>query len=75
GVLNCFTPEGRLIRAYPFPVSAPTMPCFAGPDLKTLVVTSLRPAGVDKESRAGGIFAARSPVAGTAVHRFDDRGD
>jgi sugar lactone lactonase YvrE len=49
------------------------MPCFAGPDRKTLVVTSLRPAGAAEESRAGGIFAARSPVAGAAVHRFDDR--
>ncbi|APG89033.1 regucalcin RC, Senescence marker protein 30, SMP-30 (plasmid) [Sinorhizobium americanum CCGM7] len=73
GVINCFSPEGRLIKAHPFPVPAPTMPCFAGPDRQTLFVTSLRPAGTLKESRAGGIFAARSPVAGTPVHRFDDR--
>ncbi len=73
GVLNRFSPEGRLIEAHPFPVPAPTMPCFAGPDLKTLVVTSLRPAGVGEESRSGGIFLAPSPVAGVAVHRFDDR--
>jgi sugar lactone lactonase YvrE len=74
GILNRFTAEGRLIRAQPFPVSAPTMPCFAGPDLKTLFVTSLRPAGVGQESQAGGIFAARSPVAGALVHRLDDGG-
>ncbi len=73
GVLNCFSPEGRLVKAHPFPVPAPTMPCFAGPDWKTLFVTSLRPAGTSEESRAGGIFAARSPVAGAVVHRFDDR--
>jgi sugar lactone lactonase YvrE len=73
GVLNRFSPEGRLIQAHPFPVPAPTMPCFAGPDLKTLVVTSLRPVGVGEESPDGGIFATRSPVAGTAAHRFDDR--
>ncbi|MCA1370498.1 SMP-30/gluconolactonase/LRE family protein [Bradyrhizobium sp. BRP14] len=74
GILNRFSPEGRLIEAHPFPVPAPTMPCFAGPDLKTLVVTSLRPAGVGEESRSGGIFLAPSPVAGVAVHRIDDRG-
>ncbi|TCN29540.1 SMP-30/gluconolactonase/LRE family protein [Sinorhizobium americanum] len=73
GVINCFSPEGRLIKAHPFPVPAPTMPCFAGPDRQTLFVTSLRPAGTLNESRAGGIFAARSPMAGTPVHRFDDR--
>ncbi|WP_042776920.1 SMP-30/gluconolactonase/LRE family protein [Sinorhizobium fredii] len=73
GVLNRFSPEGRLIKAHPFPVPAPTMPCFAGPDRKTLFVTSLRPADSAKESRAGGIFVARSPVAGAVVHRFDDR--
>ncbi|WEX75547.1 SMP-30/gluconolactonase/LRE family protein [Sinorhizobium numidicum] len=74
GVLNRFTAEGRLIQAHPFPVPAPTMPCFAGPDLKTLFVASLRPADAGEKSRAGGIFVARSPVAGVAVHRFDDRG-
>ncbi|NRP72415.1 hypothetical protein ILFOPFJJ_03313 [Ensifer psoraleae] len=73
GVLNRFSPEGRLIQAHPFPVPAPTMPCFAGPDLKTIFVASLRPAGTGEQGRAGGIFAARSPVAGAAVHRFDDR--
>ncbi|AWI59974.1 SMP-30/gluconolactonase/LRE family protein [Sinorhizobium fredii] len=73
GVLNCFSSEGRLIKAHPLPVPAPTMPCFAGPDRKALFVTSLRPGGTSKESRAGGIFAARSPVAGAVVHRFDDR--
>lgn len=73
GVLNCFTAEGRLIEAHLFPVPAPTMPCFAGLDLKTLLVTSLRPAGSGEASRAGGIFVARSPVAGVAVARFDDR--
>ncbi len=73
GVLNCFSAEGRLIKTHPFPVAAPTMPCFAGPDRKMLFVTSLRPAGSAEESRAGGIFVACSPAAGAVVHRFDDR--
>ncbi|MBB4184470.1 sugar lactone lactonase YvrE [Sinorhizobium terangae] len=71
--VNCFSSEGELIRTHRFPVPAPTMPCFAGPDRKTLLVTSLRHADSSEDSRAGGIFAARSPVAGVAVHRFDDR--
>ncbi|WP_331376670.1 SMP-30/gluconolactonase/LRE family protein [Sinorhizobium chiapasense] len=73
GVLNCLSAEGELVRTHRFPVPTPTMPCFAGPDRKTLFVTSLRPAGVGEDSRAGGIFAARSPIAGVAVQRFDDR--
>lgn len=73
GVLNRFSADGRLVQAHRFPVPSPTMPCFAGPDRKTLVVTSLRPADAGAESRAGGIFMASSSVAGVAVHRFDDR--
>ncbi|MBP1886313.1 sugar lactone lactonase YvrE [Ensifer mexicanus] len=73
GVLNCFSAEGELIRTYRFPVPAPTMPCFAGPDRKTLVVTSLRPAGAAEDSLDGSIFVTRSPVAGATVQRFDDR--
>lgn len=73
GVLNRFDCEGRLTKAHPFPVPAPTMPCFAGPELRTIFVTSLRPAGIGEESLAGGIFAARSPVAGVPIRRFDDR--
>ncbi|WEX90351.1 SMP-30/gluconolactonase/LRE family protein [Sinorhizobium garamanticum] len=73
GVLNCFSAEGELVRTHRFPVPTPTMPCFAGPDRKTLFVTSLLPAGASEDSRAGGIFVTRSPVAGAAVHRFEDR--
>lgn len=72
GVLNRFSPEGDIVENHPFPVGAPTMPCFAGPGLRTMIVTSLRPAGAPADSLAGGIFVAQSPVAGAAVHRFDD---
>lgn len=43
GVLNCFAPDGTLIEAIPMPVPRPTMPCFCGPALDELAVTSLRP--------------------------------
>lgn len=74
GVLNRFSAEGELVSTHRSPVPAPTMPCFAGPDRKTLFVTSLRPSGAAQNSQAGGIFVARSPVAGVVVQRFDDRG-
>ncbi len=35
------TPDGRLDRRIELPVQKPTMPCFGGPDLSTLFVTSI----------------------------------
>src|SRR4029453_13876908 len=42
GKLNRFDVDGALLESHPVPVRAPTMPCFCGPDMKTLVLTSLR---------------------------------
>jgi sugar lactone lactonase YvrE len=36
------SPAGRLLREVRLPVMCPTMPCFGGPDLKTLYVTTVR---------------------------------
>jgi sugar lactone lactonase YvrE len=36
------SPEGEIVREIELPVRCPTMPCFGGPDLKTLYVTSSR---------------------------------
>ena len=36
------SPQGQLLQSVELPVSCPTMPCFGGPDLKTLYVTSAR---------------------------------
>lgn len=74
--LNRFSFEGKLMASYPVPVGAPTMPCFAGPDLKTLFVTSLR-AGRTAELLAkypltGRLIAAGSEVVGSPVTRFND---
>jgi sugar lactone lactonase YvrE len=42
GCLNRLSPDGVLLTRINLPLAAPTMPCFGGPDLKTLYVTSLQ---------------------------------
>jgi sugar lactone lactonase YvrE len=69
GVLNRFSNQGELVARYPTPVHAPTMPCFCGPGLRLLAVTSLR-IGPDGEGMDGHLIIAESPVAGTAVARM-----
>jgi sugar lactone lactonase YvrE len=74
GVLNRWAPDGRLDRRIPLPCASPTMPCFGGPDLKTIYVTSARhllPAEVlAAKPLTGGIFSVRVEVAGVPVGRF-----
>lgn len=36
------SPEGKLLREVPLPVRCATMPCFGGPDLKTIYITTAR---------------------------------
>jgi sugar lactone lactonase YvrE len=36
------SPEGRLMREVALPVRCATMPCFGGPDLKTIYITTAR---------------------------------
>ena len=74
GVLNRWAPDGSLDRSVPLPCARPTAPCFGGPDLRTVFVTSLRhdlPADVLTASPlSGGIFALRVDVPGVPVGRF-----
>jgi sugar lactone lactonase YvrE len=74
GVLNRWSPDGRLDRSIPLPCSNPTMPCFGGPDMKTIFVTSLRhdlPTDVlAAKPLSGGIFAVEVDVPGVPVARF-----
>jgi sugar lactone lactonase YvrE len=75
--LNRFDRDGNLVESFPVPVAAPTMPCFAGPDLKTLFVTSLRtgrtPELIAKYPLTGITLVSESPVAGAEVALFADR--
>lgn len=74
GVLNRWAPDGSLDCSIPLPCSNPTAPCFGGPDLRTIFVTSLRhdvPAEVLAEKPlSGGIFAVQVDVPGVPVAAF-----
>ena len=73
GCLNCFSPDGKLLRKWGFPVPGPTMPCFAD---GSLYVTSLRE-GKSAQVLAdhptlGGLFRAPAPAVGAPVGLFAD---
>ncbi len=72
GVLNRFAPDGTLVARHAFPAPAPTMPCFCGPDLRQLAVTSHRYGQSPEVAHplAGALFLADAPVAGVPVARM-----
>ena len=74
GALNRWSPDGRLDRSIPLPCSNPTAPCFGGPDMKTIYVTSLRhgvrPEVLAEKPLSGGIFAVQVDVPGVPIGRF-----
>jgi sugar lactone lactonase YvrE len=70
GRLNRWLPDGRLERVVELPVRAPTMPCFGGEGLRTLFVTSLKPAGAGRLD--GALLALDVGIAGVPVGRFAD---
>jgi sugar lactone lactonase YvrE len=53
-------PDGRVLSELPLPVRCPTMPCFGGPDLRTLFITTAR------ENRPAAELAAQ-PLAGCVL--------
>lgn len=73
GCINCFRPDGTIVRKWPFPVPGPTMPCFAE---EFLYVTSLRdgkpPEVLARYPALGGLFRAPAPARGAAVGLFAD---
>jgi sugar lactone lactonase YvrE len=74
GALNRWAPDGRLDRSITLPCSNPTAPCFGGPDMKTIYVTSLRhgvrPEVLAEKPLSGGIFALQVEVPGVPIGRF-----
>lgn len=74
GVLNRWSADGRLDQQIALPCAAPTMPCFGGPDMKTIYVTSLRHnLSADKLKafpQSGGVFAVEVDVPGVPIAKF-----
>jgi sugar lactone lactonase YvrE len=71
GCINCFSPDGKLLRKWLFPVPGPTMPCFAEDQF---YVTSLREgksaAILAEFPTLGGLFRAKAPAKGAPVSLF-----
>jgi sugar lactone lactonase YvrE len=69
GRLNRISPDGKVVEAYLMPAKGPSMPCFGGPDLAILYVTTL---STDNNGtfEDGTIYAFEPGVRGTPVHRF-----
>ena len=65
-ILLRFAPSGKLGRELALPVAKPSMPCFGGPDLDTLLVTSIVQAGSEDDALAGAVLLVRPGVRGVA---------
>jgi sugar lactone lactonase YvrE len=76
GRLNRWSLDGGLMESRLLPCPHPTMPCFAGADLRTVFVTSLRSLGgktdLEKFPESGGLYVGDLGVAGVPVGRFRD---
>jgi len=71
GVLNRIAPDGTIVSRIPVPLAAPTMPCFGGPDLKTLYVTSLTSDRLGPKE-GGTLISFRVDVPGAPIARFGE---
>ncbi|PTT91335.1 gluconolactonase [Pelomonas sp. HMWF004] len=68
-----FSPDGELLQTVMLPVRCPTMPCFGGPDRRTLFITTAsdkRPAEeLAAQPWAGAVLTLRVNVPGLPAHR------
>ncbi len=71
-----FAPSGELLAAIETPAQCPTMPCFGGPELRTLYLTTARhnrpAAELVALPQSGCVFAMEVDVPGLAVNFFQD---
>lgn len=76
-VLNKFSPDGKLLLKIPVPTLRPTMPCFGGPGMTTIFITSAREnltaEELARQPDAGALFSVTVDVAGVPVAKFADR--
>jgi sugar lactone lactonase YvrE len=69
GVIQRYTPGGKLDREVALPMAKPSMCAFGGPDLKTLLVTSIDP-GNGADVDAGAVLLLRPGAQGLAETPF-----
>lgn len=66
------TPDGEVLSELALPVRCPTMPCFGGPDLRTLFITTAREKRPEAELQAqpwaGCVLSLRVDVPGLPVN-------
>lgn len=71
-----FAPDGRLLGTFQTPAQCPTMPCFGGPDLRTLFVTTASQGRPEAElatwPQSGCVFALPVDVPGLPVNFFQE---
>jgi sugar lactone lactonase YvrE len=76
GRLLRLSPAGEVLAEFAVPALCPTMPCFGGPDLKTLYLTTARQnrpaAELERWPDSGCIFSMRVEVPGLPVNFFED---
>ena len=69
-------PDGTVLAEIPVPAQCPTMPCFGGPGLKTLFVTTARDkrpeAELQRWPQSGCVFAMPVEVPGLPVQFFQE---
>jgi len=70
GSLLRFTPDGALERELKLPFAKPSMPCFGGPRLDTLLVTSIPAPGRQDDPDAGAVVLLRPGIQGLAETMF-----
>jgi len=61
GLVHRYTPAGVLDMSVALPAAKPAMCAFGGADLRTLYITTIRPAGSAADALDGGLFALRLP--------------
>jgi sugar lactone lactonase YvrE len=70
GCLLRFTPDGTLDRTIELPMAKPSMCAFGGPDMTTLMVTSISAGAPAGDEWAGTTLLLRPGVAGMPETRF-----
>ncbi len=63
----CYSPDGKMMRAYPVPTPQASCPAFGGPDMTTLFVTTAAEGG--QPAPAGQTFMIETGVRGQREHQ------